>query len=338
LGSHVEVSELPTFEVGGVRVPRLILGNLPFLGESYQGPEKNRAYIERFSRVEATTELLRKAIAQYGLTTFSVMPPSMGPLSSLFFQALEVASKETGVEPGLVACFMIPLTIRSKPVDDYRRWVTYHSVEATGDRDVAEKYLKDPILLCREGWGEKFPLALANLRPYSSEETRDLSYDKARLESALRSLKEYKVLLIEPGSETDFLALTGRTDLLQEIIDHARDTLGCPAVVGTHHAGSTIPILEDSGIGVEGYVTPVNSLGALMLPTKERALGAIRSCKHPIIAIKPMAGGRIPPEEALQFVFGESGVDGCMIGVASEEELDVDVREARHALLLRRTG
>jgi len=320
LRSYAEASEIPTFEIGGVKVARLILGNLPFLGESYQGPEKNRSYVQRFSKVETTKELLKKAIAQYSLTTISVMPLSMGPLSRLFFQALKEVSKETDVEPGLVACFMLPLTTDSRPLDD---------------RSVAEKYLKDPILLCREGWGERFPLELANLRPYGQEEIRDLSYDRDRLEGALRSLEEYKVLLIEPGSETDFLALTGRTDLLQEIIDHARDHLECPVVVGTHHAGSTIPILENSGIDIEGYVTPVNSLGALMLPTKERALEAIRSYRRPIIAIKPLAGGRILPMEAFRFVYHEA--DGCMIGVASEEELDADVREARRALLLKKS-
>lgn len=334
--SYAEASEIPTFEIGGVKASRLILGNLPFLGESYQGPEKNRTYVQRFSKVETTTELLKKAIAQYSLTTISVMPPGMSPLSHLFFQALKEASKATGVEPGLVVCFMIPLRIQSKPVDEYRRWVTYHSIEASNDREVAQKYLKDPILLCREGWSEKFPLALANLRPYGQEEIRDLSYDRDRLEGALRPLREYKVLLIEPGSETDFLALTGRTDLLQEIVDHARDHLGCPVVVGTHHAGSTVPILENSGIDIDGYVTPVNSLGALMLPTKDRALEAIKSCKHPIIAIKPMSGGRISPDKAFRFVYGEAGADGCMIGVADEEELDADVREARRALLLKR--
>lgn len=306
------------------------------MGESYQGPEKNLAYAQRFLEVETTMRLLKKAIAQYNLTTVSVMPSGMSPLSNLFFQALKAASKETGVEPGLVACFMIPLRIRSRPVDDYRRWVTYYSIEATKDRDVAAKYVNDPILLCRERWKERFPQALADLRPYGPEEIRDLSYEKAKLEEALRPFKEYMVLLVEPGSETDFLALTGRTDLLQEIINHARDYLGCPAVVGTHHAGSTIPILENSGIGVEGYVTPINSLGALMLPTRERALEAIKSCKRPVIAIKPMAGGRIPPEKAFPFVFGDARADGCMIGVASEEELDADVREARRALLLRR--
>ncbi|MCJ7632364.1 hypothetical protein MUP77_08220 [Candidatus Bathyarchaeota archaeon] len=324
---------IPTSEIGGVKIPRLILGTLPFVGESYQGPEKNRTYIQRFSNIETTTELLMKAITSCGLTAVGIMPPEISELSSLFFQALKTVSEETGVEPGLVACFTIPLKIGSKPVDEYRRWITYYNIEAARDKDVAEKYFKDPILLCREGWNEKFPLALTNLHSYSAKEIRKLSFDRAKLEEILRPFKEYKVLLIEPGSETDFLAMTGRIDILQEILDYARDSLGCPAVLGIHHAGSTIPILENSNVDVGGYLTPVNSLGALMFPSKEEALKAIKNSKRPLVAIKPLAGGRIPPEKAFRFVYGEAHADACMVGVASEEELEIDVQEAIHVLL-----
>jgi hypothetical protein len=337
LGSYAEARELPTFKISGVEVPRLILGNLPFLGESYQGPEKNHAYVQRFSNVEVTVKLLKKAMEQYRLTAFSVMPPAMSPLSRLFYQALKAASEGTYVEPMLVACFMVPLRIKSKPVNDYRRWITYFSIEAANNKEFAMRYLNDPILLCREGWRENFSYCLANQQPYSSDEIRELSYDRTILAEILRPFEEYKVLLIEPGSETDFLVMTNRTDLLQEVIDYAKDHLGCPAVVGVHHAGSTIPVLEDLEIDVAGYVTPVNSLGALMLPKKEKALEAIKSCRRPIIAIKPMAGGRIPPEKAFPFVFEETRVDSCMIGVATEEELDSDFKEAQCALSRRRT-
>jgi hypothetical protein len=332
---HKQGWEMPEVLIGGVRVPRVILGNLPFLGESYQGPEKNKEYVRRFSDVRATTSLLEKAFRQHGVTAISTMPPSTDRLTALFYLALKAASIETGTEPGIIACFMIPLRIGGRPVDDYRRWVTYHSIEAGGDGDVTEKYLKDPILLCREGWGEKFPQALRCTSPYGSDEICDLAYDETGLEETLRPLRDHKVLLVEAGSETDFLAMTGRVDLLNDVIDQARNILNCPVVVGTHHAGSTIPILENSKTGLAGYVTPVNSLGALMLPRQGKALQAIESSTRPIIAIKPMAGGRVPPEQAFRYAFGKVGADGCMIGAASEEELEVDIREVRRALELR---
>ncbi len=333
MSRYFKQNKIPTSEIGGAKIPRLILGTLPFLGESYQGPEKNRTYIQRFSNLETTTKLLMKAITIYGLTAVGIMPSEISGLSSLFFQALKIASEESGVEPGLVACFMISLKIGSKPVDEYRRWITYYNIEAARDRDVAEKYFNDPILLCREGWKEKFPVAITNLRSYSAREIRNLSYDRAKLEGTLKLFKEYKVLLIELGSETDFLAMTGRIDIIQEILDYAKDSLGCPAILGIHHAGSTIPILENSGVDVGGYLTPLNKLGALMFPSKEKALKAIKNSKRPLIAIKPLAGGRIPPKKAFRFVYGEANVNACMVGVASEEELEIDFKEARRALL-----
>ena len=55
--SYVEASRFPLTEINGIPIPRLILGHLPFIGESYQGPEKNQMYINRFSNVENTIKI-----------------------------------------------------------------------------------------------------------------------------------------------------------------------------------------------------------------------------------------------------------------------------------------
>jgi len=325
---------MPVFRIGHIQIPRLILGSLPFLGESYQGSETNNVYIERFSHVNYTTRLLERAIGKHDLTAISVMPP-MNHLSNLFFQALRNAESNTGIEAGLIACFTIPLMINSKPLDDYRRWTTYYHIEAKNDSRIAKKYLEDPILQCRQGWTEKFSEAITNPHPYSGEEIRRLSLDRSKLQGNLDSLKGYKVLLVELGSETDFLAMTGRLDLLKEVIECAKDSLGCPAIVGIHHAGTTIPILEEQQIGIEGYLTPVNMLGALMLPSMNQALESVTSTKRPVIAMKTMAGGRIAPAKAFHFVLEKAHVAAFSIGVADERELDVDVNEARRSFSAR---
>jgi hypothetical protein len=321
-----------TVNIGGADVPRLILGNLPFLGESYQGPEKNRLYAERFSNVENTAKILRCAISEHGLTAVGAMPSANGRLARLFFEALERASSESGIDVGLVACFRIPMTIGGKPVDDYRRWVTYYAIEAGKDAEAEERYLRDPILLCREGWETRFPQALVNLEPYSPEDFSKIAIDKSTLEKTFNLLEGLNIILVEPGSETDFLALTGRLDVLEELVAYSKDRLRCPVVLGTHHAGSTIPILEGARLDIAGYVTPVNPIGALMLPTQKRALKAIFGSFRPIIAIKPLAGGRVSPSEAFNYVFNEVGAACCMFGAASEEELQVDVEAAKSVL------
>ena len=322
----------PYVNIGGVSVPRLILGNMPFVGESYQGEEKNREYRRRFSKVENTVELLRRAVEKFDITT-TVAMPSGDRLSTLFLDAIRTTERQTGAELALIPCFPIPQTIDGHAIDDYLRWVTYYHIEkrAAGEQ-LLERYMNDPVLQCREGWREKFPAAASQTKPYSGEEIRKLQINYKSLEDAMARLEGFKVILTEPGSESDFLAMTGRLDLLKDMSNRLKDHFNCPIVVGVHHAGSTIPILKKSKADFAGYVTSVNKLGVLMLPTPNIALKAIRGSRKPIIAIKPLAGGRIAPEEALSYVYREVGVQTCMVGVASKREMDQDFRAAEKLL------
>ena len=168
-----------------------------------------------------------------------------------------------------------------------------------------------------------------NLSPYSTGEIERLSIDYETVRSRLDKLREFDVLFVEPGSETDFLALSGRLDLLNGLVEWIRGTYGYEVILGTHHAGSTIPILEESEIRFHGYVTPINQLGVMMFPTQRLALEAVKNAKKHVIAIKPLAGGRIQPNEAFHYVYEIAGADSCMIGVGSEEELDTDLKASR---------
>ncbi len=315
-------------EVGGLPVPRLILGHLPFVGESYRGPERNREYAERFSDVENTVRVLCRAVEGWGVTVASGMAAA-GGLAGLFLEAVREAARRTGVEVALIPCLQVPLTVGEEPLDDYRRWLTYYEVERkTAGGGLLERYLEDPVLQCREGWRERFRLALARSKPYGKRDLKGLRLDYGRLRRAASSLTGQKVLLVEPGSEVDLLAVAGRLDLLSELVDWLRRGLGCPVLLGTHHAGSTIPVLEEAGIDFAGYVTPVNRLGVMMFPTRERALRAIGDAGRPVVAIKPLAGGRIPPRPALEWVYRDVGVEACMVGVGSEEEAEEDLSAA----------
>jgi len=309
-----------------VPVPRLILGHLPFVGESYQGPKKNRECFEKFSDVENTIKILIKAVKEYGITVMGAIPATEGKLATLLLEAIRETMRRTAIEIALIPCLQIPLTIGGEPIDDYRRWLTYYDVEKqlAGEK-ILKKYLEDPILLCRKGWKKKFSRALAHESPYQEKTLRKLQIDYDKLNQAMSSLQGFNILFIEPGSETDFLAMTGRLDLLSQFVGWLRNNFGYRVLLGTHHAGSTIPVLERSRIEFDGYITPVNKLGVMMFPTQEMALEAIRSTKKPVIAIKPLAGGRIPPRTALEFLYKDLRIDVCMIGLASESEVDEDI-------------
>ncbi len=69
----------------------------------------------------------------------------------------------------------------------------------------------------------------------------------------------------------------------------------------------------------------------MMFPTKASAESAVRGTEKPVYAIKPMAGGRVNPEDAFRYVFGFD-VEGCMIGCASVSEVKEDFTAAIQAL------
>jgi len=331
---HATAYEFPKSKVGGVQVPRLILGHLPFVGESYQGPERNREFAARFSDMGNCVKILRLAVEKYALTVTSAgIPGNEGKLAGLFLRAIKETERMTEAEIYLIACIQIPLKIERKPVDTYRRWITYYEIERRmSDGDLARRYLEDPILGCRSGWGTDFKRALQYTKPYGDDEMKGLQIDVAELDLGLSILSGFNVLFLELGSETDFLAMTGRIDLLEFLVDHIRERFGYGVLLGTHHAGSTIPILEGTSVRFDGYVTPVNKLGIMMFPTMNRALEAVRGSRRSVIAIKPLAGGRIGPREALGYVYRDRGIGSCMIGVGSETEAVEDFTIASEIL------
>ncbi len=329
---YISACRLPMIRIDGVLLPRLILGHLPFLGESYRGELKDKEYAAHFSEIENTISLMSFVVKEYGITVFAASAYiEDSKLSKLYFQALRETINRTGTNIATIPCLRLPLFIGETPVDDYRRWLTYFQIEKSGceENELLKKYLTDPILLSRRGWKIKFESALkGHLKPYSSEEINKLSVDYDLLSLELRKVMSFNPILIELGSETDFLAMTGRLDVLSDIIEWLKLNMDKPVAIGVHHAGMTIPLIEEEKIKCSAYITPINKMGALMLPNKHKALEAIKATNKPIIAIKPLAGGRIDPVEAFKFVFKEVKCGSCMIGLASKYEAQKDIEMA----------
>jgi hypothetical protein len=225
----------------------------------------------------------------------------------LLRRAIRDAMMRTRLSLKILPCFSIPLTLDGVRIDDYRRWLTYYQYEQRHmTSPLLDIYLSDPILQCRPGWKTKFTHAHQTSSAYTRE-----------------------IICVEAGSESDFLVMTGRFDLLDDFAQFLKQTFNCPVFLGIHHAGTSLPLLDQQDLDVSGYLTPINKLGALMLPTQAQALDAITSTSKPVIAIKPLAGGRIPPTEAFEYVFQVAHADATMIGVASEEELREDLAAAQ---------
>ena len=120
---------ISTVNIGKTRVPRLILGHLPFLGESYQGTSKNIEYSKKFSEIKNIEKILKRAIEKYNLTVFSAPTYVDGQQASKFLKATNNIKSKTGIDIKLIACLKIPLLLEDKKIDDYRRWITYYNIE-----------------------------------------------------------------------------------------------------------------------------------------------------------------------------------------------------------------
>ncbi len=305
-------------------VDRLILGHMPLVGVSYQSRERDREYLDRF-RDAAAMKVVIEAATGMGVRKFAAASPGSSPLAPVHLKALkDVACQGHDIE--VIPCIGIPVRLRGGNIDAFRRWATYLALEERHFPEVRRLVLEDPVLNFREGWRLRLP----GSKPYDGEDFKALSVEWGKVEEDLGSLADLPVSHIEPGSETDFLAMTGRFDLLGELADRIKERGFGGVLFGVHHAGVTIPRLEDSLECFDGYLTPLNPLGVMMLPTKASAEMAVREARKAVYAIKPLAGGRVRPGEAFRYVFGFN-VDGCMVGCASASEVEIDLKAAVEA-------
>jgi hypothetical protein len=89
--------------------------------------------------------------------------------------------------------------------------------------------------------------------------------------------------------------------------------------VATHRPGMTIARVEEME-EVQIILSPLNRLGRFMEPSEESTLEAIGASSKTILAIKPLAAGRLSPEEGLSYVADRAA--GCAVGIGSESEAE----------------
>ena len=294
---------------------------MPIIGVSYQNRMRDEEYRKRFSDENEVVNVIEAAI-NFSVRKFASATPDSSPSAFLHLRVLRDFAN-LGLDIQVIPCLGIPMRIRERRVDDFRRWATYLAYESKTYPEVRQNILDDPILNFREGWRELLPTS----KPYSEGDFQDLNLDWRQIEENMSQLKELPIQYVEPGSETDFLALTGRFDLLGELMDKILEAGFSGTLFGVHHAGMTIPKLEEELDHFDGYLTPLNPLGVMMFPTKASAEAAVKGASRDVYAIKPLAGGRVEPKAAFTYVFSLP-VKGCIFGAGSTSEVERDLGSA----------
>jgi len=134
------------------------------------------------------------------------------------------------------------------------------------------------------------------------------------------------------GQVTDTLFQRGSRDFAPAFGEHLARMreLGLVPGASTHNGGETVPAM--AGYDVAVVNTPVNKLGWRMCPCPEEALAALASTEKCVIAMKPLAMGRIAPEEGMGYVLGRPEVDLTVVGAASPQEAQETFSAARNAM------
>lgn len=144
--------------------------------------------------------------------------------------------------------------------------------------------------------------------------------DIAPLVKSLRAVN-CKVCLLH-GQVTDALYVKAQNTMKPEFADYAKccRDLGFLPGMSTHNAGETIPAAEPFDIAVIN--TPINKLAWRMCPCEEQVLGAIRQTRKKVVGMKPLAMGRLAPQEGMDYVCRLPDLDGIVVGIGHEYEID----------------
>ena len=87
------------------------------------------------------------------------------------------------------------------------------------------------------------------------------------------------------------------------------------------HMPETVVIADKSGADVETYIQIYNAIGFLMHIETDWAMKVILNAKKPVMAIKPLAAGRLIPQAGLPFVWNTlREKDMVVIGTTTPEE------------------
>lgn len=333
---HSRVQSIPTTPLGKIDFPRLSMGIHPFDGVSYQDEKRDAENLKLFGEVNPVADVIAHAVQKFGLSVAQV--DHMNPeLNRLHLQAIWETERRLKVDIGLLAYILIPITLDGDIVSYSERahsTLFGYDLDAVGEDAYLAQIKQDKILEYTVGGTLDNLVTPKTVKPYSKADAEKFEIDYATLEQYLGFFAGCKIFVADPGAEIDLLAAVGRFDLIQEYLDFLRGRFDT-VISSVHHAGITIPLIEEQGIDFDGYIVPVNEPGMYMFPTQDRVVDAVRNTNKPVIAIKPMAGGRYLGEKAFEYVFNDVGVESVMFGMGTIEQVTETATAARSVLGLR---
>jgi hypothetical protein len=318
----MKASKFPIIEIAGKKIPRVVLGQHPYDGTTYTSWKRDQEYRRRWNGPQSMVEMMKPIVQRFGLTASREVPTD-SELSRWHQEALRITMEKLNVEIALILGTALP-TSRRPETAEYLYRLSY---ELAGE-EFSKTWRNDPItryrLERRKGSEEDLDIFARKgmetpLSPPSEWSSIEVDYEK--LDAMMDRYRDFNVPIFASNAAFEFFILARRYDELQRVVKRIRDRFGV-FLLGTHYAGIIIPMVEEAGVDVDGYLTPVNAEGIHMFPTQKLAVEAIYNAGKPVVAIKPLGGGRVHPSKAFKYLFNKLNVQATMVGIGSMGEAE----------------
>lgn len=310
-------------------LPNLIMGLHPYDGVSYKNKNIDKKNLELFKNACSVSKVYEYVIKKYNLSMAQI--DHMNPiLNRQHIQALQETENKTKKKIDLLAYILIPIKYENKIISYSKRShaTLFHAdMNHIGYEKYINKIYKDEILKYNLDGDYNNLITSNNTKPYTEMESENFTIDYSLLEQYIGFFHGCDILIADPGAEIDLLAITGRFDLIKEYINFLRKKFKI-VITSVHHAGITIPLLEENNIDIDGYLTPTNKLGMMMFPNRETVEFAVKNTNKPVIGMKPLAGGRFLGEKAFEYVFDKLKINSCMFGMGTIKQADSTIKSA----------
>ena len=123
-------------------------------------------------------------------------------------------------------------------------------------------------------------------------------------------------------------------DLLDAFAQHIREKYHVSPGFVTYNLVTFVELFRKAGLTIEGVIimTPFNSIGYQMSPSRQSCETCLSSLPESIIAMSIMAGGYLTVERSLDYLRTLPRLSGVAAGVSSKEHAEFTFKKLRSSL------
>ena len=173
-------------------------------------------------------------------------------------------------------------------------------------RMIEEKLAKEAVLVF--GYDREAELL-------SDEEIADVYLDRDLFGKRLNLFNDCQYIMLG-GADADYLVTIGRSDILHDMTAVVRERGFLPLCL-TQYPTLVVPILEDAGCNVDGYVVPLNKEWSWF--DRDTCVDIIRAVNKPFVAFMAFQGANLRKDirGALDWLYSYVGVESILFGTAT---------------------